>query len=80
MEHFESHCQFFRLKSRFLNFCESFIPDFDNLQCLLHLNESEDDVGEEKDFKNDSSAEIRDVTSSLDNKLNVKDNASKMSD
>ena len=43
------------------------------------MNESEDDVSEEKDLENDSSVEIRDVnTSSLDNELNVKDNAAKM--
>ena len=48
---------------------------------LLHLNESEDDVSDEKDVKSDSSVEIRDVnTSSVDNKLNVKDNAAKMLD
>ena len=46
---------------------------------LLHLNESEDDVIEEKDLENDSSVEIRDAsTSSLDNRLNVKDNVAKM--
>ena len=79
LEHFESHYQFFRLKSRFFDFCESFIPDFENLHYLLHLNESEDDVNEEKDLENDSSVETRDVnTSSLDNRLNVKDNAAKM--
>ena len=39
LEHFESHCQFFRLKSRFFYFCENFIPDFENLHYLLHLNE-----------------------------------------
>ena len=44
LERFESHYQFFRLKSRFFNFCESFIPDFENLHYLLHLNESGDDV------------------------------------
>ena len=45
---------------------------------LLHLNESEDDVSEEKGLENDSSVEIRDVnTSSIDNRLNVKDNAAK---
>ena len=45
------------------------------------MNESEDNVSEEKDLENDSSVEIRDVnTSSLDNKLNVKDNAAKMLD
>ena len=64
----ESHYQFFRLKSRFFNFCESFIPDFENLHYLLHLNESEDNVSEEKVLENDSSVKIRDVnTSSLDN-------------
>ena len=79
LERFESHYQFFRLKSRFFDFCESFIPDFENLHYLLHLNESEDDVNEEKDLENDSSVETRDVnTSSLDNRLNVKDNAAKM--
>ena len=40
----EGNFQFFRLKSRFFNFCESFIPDFENLHYLLHLNELEDDV------------------------------------
>ena len=43
------------------------------------MNESEDDVIEEKDLENDSSVEIRDAsTSSLDNRLNVKDNVAKM--
>ena len=43
------------------------------------MNESEDDVNEEKDLENDSSVETRDVnTSSLGNRLNVKDNAAKM--
>ena len=55
------------------------ISDFENLHYLLHLNESEDDVREEKDLKNDSSVEIRGVnTSSIDNKSDVKDNAAKM--
>ena len=43
------------------------------------MNESEDDVIEEKDLENDSSVEIREAsTSSLDNRLNVKDNVAKM--
>ena len=43
------------------------------------MNESEDDVNEEKDLENDSSVEIRDINaSSLDNRLNLKDNAAKM--
>ena len=81
LERFESRYQFFRIKSRFFNFCESFIPDFENLHYLLHLNESEDDVSDEKDLENDSSVEIPNVnTSSIDSKLNVKDNAAKMLD
>ena len=44
LERFESHCQFFPLKSRFFNACESFIPDFENLHYLLYLNESEDNL------------------------------------
>ena len=43
------------------------------------MNESEDDVNEEKDLENDSSVKIRDInTSFLDDRLNVKDNAAKM--
>ena len=81
LERFQSRYQFFRIKSRFFNFCDSFIPDFENLHYLLHLNESEDDVSDEKDLENDSSVEIPNVnTSSIDSKLNVKDNAAKMLD
>ena len=79
LERFESHYQFFRFKSRLFDFCESFIPDFENLHYFLHLNEAEDDVNEEKDLENNSSVETRDVnTSSLDKRLNIKDNAAKM--
>ena len=31
LERLPSHYRFFPLKPRFLNFCESFIPDFENL-------------------------------------------------
>ena len=51
LERFESHYQFFRLKSRFFNFCGSLIPDFENLHYLLQLNESEDDVVRKKILK-----------------------------
>ena len=45
------------------------------------MNESEDDLSEEKDLENDSSVEICDVnTGSLDKKLNVKDDAAEMLD
>ena len=44
---------------------------------LLHLNESEDDVSEKKD--SDSLVEISDVNAnSIDNKLNLKDNAAEI--
>ena len=82
LERFESHYQFFRLKSRFFNFCdESFVLDFENLHYLLHLNESEDDVSEEKDLEDDTSVEIHDLNTIQVPwiiKLNVKDNAAKM--
>ena len=61
---FENHYQFLPLKYRFLKFCESFIPDFENVHYPLHLNESGDDVCEEKDLESDSSAQIRDVNTS----------------
>ena len=70
---------FFCLKYRSFNFCEGFFPDFENLHYLLRFNESEDDVSEEKDLKNNRSAEIRDEnTRSVENKLNLKGNATKM--
>ena len=51
LERFESHYQYFRLKYRFFNFRESFLPDFENLNYLLHLNESKDDVVGKKILK-----------------------------
>ena len=64
-----------------INFCESFIPHFKNLYYLLHLNELDDNVSEEKDLENDSSVEIRDVnTSSLGNKVSAKGNAANIFD
>ena len=48
LERFESLYQYFCLKYRFFNFCESFIPDFENLHYLLHLNEPKDDVARKK--------------------------------
>ena len=81
LERFESHYEFFRLKFRFYNFCENFIPDFENLHYLLYLNESQDDASEVKDLKNDISEEITDLNTSFsDDELNVRDNAAKMLD
>ena len=41
MERFESHFEFFSFKFNFLEFCNNFVPDFENLYYLLHLNTSE---------------------------------------
>ena len=66
LERFErATTNFFPLRYRFYDICESFISHFENLHYLLHLNESEDDVSEEKDLKNDSSVEIRGVNKVL---------------
>ena len=40
LERFESHFEFFSFKFNFLEFCNNFIPDFENLHCLLHLDTS----------------------------------------
>ena len=39
LERFESHFEFFSFN--FLEFCNNFIPDFENLYYLLHLNTSD---------------------------------------
>ena len=49
LEHFESHFEFFLFKFNFLEFCNNFAPDFENLYYLLHLNIS--------DSNNESSSE-----------------------
>ena len=41
LERFESHFEFFSFKFKFLEFCNNFIPDFENLYYLLHLNVSD---------------------------------------
>ena len=40
LERFESHFEFFLFKFNFLEFCNNFVPDFENLYYLLHLNTS----------------------------------------
>ena len=37
---FDSHDEFFDFKHYFSKFCNSFIPDFENLHYLIHLNDS----------------------------------------
>ena len=43
LERFESHFEFFKCKFNFLEFCNSFVPDFENLYYLLHLDTSDND-------------------------------------
>ena len=37
---FDSHDEFFDFKHYFFKFCNSFVPDFENLHYLVHLNDS----------------------------------------
>ena len=48
---FDSHEPFFSFKHQFLKFCNSFVPDFENLHNLIHLN----DVSDANTTFNDSS-------------------------
>ena len=41
LERFESHSEFCSFKFNFLEFCDNFVPDFENLYYLLHLNTSD---------------------------------------
>ena len=41
LERFENHFDFFSFKFNFLEFCNNFVPDFENLYYLLHLNTSD---------------------------------------
>ena len=40
-ERFESHFEYFSFKFNFVEFCNSFVPDFENLYYLLYSNTSE---------------------------------------
>ena len=41
---FDSHDEFFDFKHYFSKFCNSLIPDFENLHYLIHLNNSRNDT------------------------------------
>ena len=41
LKRFKSHFGFFSFKFNFLKFCNNFVPDFENLYYLLHLNTSD---------------------------------------
>ena len=51
LEQFDSHEPFFLFKHQFLKFYNSFVPDFENLHNLIHLN----DVSDTKTMFDDSS-------------------------
>ena len=53
LERFENHFQFFSFKFSFLEFCNNFVPDFENLYCLWHLKTS-DSIKESKSEKSES--------------------------
>ena len=41
---FDSHDDFFDFKQYFFKFCNSFVPDFENLHYLVHLNDNMNDT------------------------------------
>ena len=41
LERFESHFEYFLFNFNFLEFCDNFVPDFENLYYLLDLNISD---------------------------------------
>ena len=53
LERFESHFEFFSFKFNFLEFSNNFVPDFENLHYLLHLNTS-DSIKEKSSEKSES--------------------------
>ena len=83
LERFESHFEFFWLQFNFLEFCNNFVPDFENLYYLLHLNTS-DTTTESSSGKSESKedcpknsckntcSEIGNGTSMLTNSKNIK--------
>ena len=82
LERFESHFQFFWFQFNFLEFCNNFVPDFENLYYLLHLNTSDSikEISPEKsESKQDCSknscknacSEIGNGTSKLTNSKNA---------
>ena len=84
LERFESHFDFFSLQSNFLEFCNNFIPDFENLYYLLHLNTS-DSIKESSSEKSKSKQDcsktscknaclgIRNGTSKVRNSENIQE-------
>ena len=84
LERFESHFEFFSFKFKFLEFCNNFVPDFENLYYLLHLNTSDsikESSSEKSESKQDCSknscknacVEIGNGTSKLTNSKNIEE-------
>ena len=82
LERFESHFEYFLFKFNFLEFCNNFVPDFENLYYLLHLNTSDsikESSSEKSESKQDCSknscknacVEIGNGTSKLTNSKNI---------
>ena len=53
LKRFESNFEFFLFKFNFLEFCHNFVPDFEELYYLLHLNTS--DCIKESSYENSES-------------------------
>ena len=53
LERYKSHFEFFSFKFNFLEFCNNFIPDFENFYYLLNLNTS-DSIKESSSENSDS--------------------------
>ena len=84
LERFESHFEYFLFKFNFLEFCNNFVPDFENLYYLLHLNASdsiEESSSEKSELKKDCSKnscknafeEIGNGSSKLANSKNIEE-------
>ena len=82
LERFESHFEFFSIRFNFLEFFNNFVPDFENLYYLLHLNTSDSikqSISENSESKQDCSQnsckntclEIRNGTSKVRNSENI---------
>ena len=82
LERFESLFEFFSFKFDFLEFCNHFVPDFENLYYLFHLNTSgsiKENSSENSELKQDCSnnscknacLEIRNGTSKVRNSENI---------
>ena len=84
LERFESHFEFFSFTFNFLEFCNNFVPKFENLYYLLHLNtnesikessseNSESNQDCSKNSRKNACVEIGNGTSKLTNSKNIEE-------